>query len=190
LRYVINAVMINQSGVVNMGGEGRAEMEAERLGTSSFTKKFIKFLLGKCGNCAFRIVCWSKLFPDKGELIMAYQRVYRCEGVYKGNAEASFDGKQVVKFINTCANCTKYREHCMCKILDSDEFIGMVEATSDDVHLHVQALIRCSKCPDNERCWSEILKGLGFGWQNSPQIIGIIAKCKFTGKYQKMEMIE
>jgi hypothetical protein len=179
-----------------MGGEARAEVLSEQLGMNKTTKKFIKFLLGKCGNCAFRIVCWSQLFEDKGELINAYQKVFLCDGHYKGQSKESFDGKQVVKFITHCAihdaegKPCKYLEHCMCKILDSDEFMGMVEATDDDVMKHVEAIKRCANCPDNERCWSEILHGLGFGWASSPKVAWIMAKCKFTGKRKEIDFNE
>ncbi|MDD5010259.1 MAG: hypothetical protein PHC68_17900, partial [Syntrophorhabdaceae bacterium] len=67
-----------------MGGEARANIVSEELGQSGIMKSLLKFILGKCGNCPFRIVCWSQLFPDKGELIMAYQKVFRCDGHYKG----------------------------------------------------------------------------------------------------------
>ena len=164
-----------------MGTKQRAETESEKLGMSKTTKSFIKFLLGKCGNCPFRIVCWSQLFDDIGEVINAYKKVFECDGTYTGNAKASFDGKQVVRFIKNCAPC-QYIMPCMCKILDSDEFTGMVEATSDDVRLHAVAIKRCANCKDNERCWSGILKDLGFGWHSSPKIAKIMIQCKFKKK--------
>jgi len=167
-----------------MGGVERAKMVSESLGLSSFTKKFIRFLLEKCGNCPFRIVCWSQLFEDKGALIDEYRQVFRCDGNYRGKAKQSFDGRQVVKFIKTCEPC-KYLVHCMTHILDSDEFMGMVEATSDDVRLHVAVIKQCAQCPDNERCWSEILKRLGFGWASSPKVVGIMMKCKFKKEVVK-----
>lgn len=163
-----------------MGGEGRAEALSESLGMSKQVKKWLKFLFRKCGNCPFRIICWSELFPDKGVLIEAYRKVFFCEG-YKGEAKESFDGKQVVAFIKNCAPC-KYLENCMVYILDSDEFIGMVEATSDDVRDHVKVLKRCAECPDNSRCWSGVLKEIGFGWHTSPRIVKIMMTCKFRKK--------
>ncbi len=108
---------------------------------------------------------------------MAYQKVFRCDGHYKGKHKATFDGKQVVKMIKHCEPC-QYLQHCMCKILDSDEFMGMIEATDVDVLKHVEAIKRCAHCPDNERCWSEILHSLKFRW-HSPRIIGIKLRCKY-----------
>ena len=164
-----------------MGSKSRAETESERLGMSKGVKRFLKFLLEKCGNCPFRIVCWSQLFPDKGKLINAYRKVFLCDGHYKGSSKASFDGKQVVRFIKNCEPC-KYLEHCSRYILDSDEFLGMVEATSCELPDHVATIRKCAKCPDNERCWSGILKDLGFGWQSSPRIVKIMMACKFKKK--------
>ena len=164
-----------------MGGTGRAKVLSESLGMTKHIKKFIHFLLEKCGNCPLRIVCWSQPFPDKGALINEYREVFLCDGHYKGSAKATMDGSQVVKFIKNCEPC-KYLEHCMCHILDSDEFMGMVEATSDDVKDHTRAIKRCASCRNNERCWSGILKRLGFGWGKSGTIVRIMATCKFRKK--------
>ena len=164
-----------------MGGEARANQLSEELGMSGPVKKFLKFLLKKCGNCPFRIECWSGLFPDKGKLIMAYRKVFLCDGKYKGNFKATFDGKQVVKFIKNCAPCV-YLEACSRKILDSDQFLGMTDATSIEIDDHLDTIRRCANCNDNEECWSEILNGLGFGWTSSPKIVKIMIGCKFKKK--------
>lgn len=161
-----------------MGSKDRAESESERLGMSSPVKKFLKFLLARCGNCVFRITCWHQLFPDKGKLIMAYREVFFCDGHYTGSSKAGFDGKQVVNIIKNCSPCV-YMEPCGRKILDADEFLGMVEATSPEMPDHVAVIKKCADCPDNEACWSDILKGLGFGWTTSTKMIKIMTLCKF-----------
>ncbi|MHA1662567.1 MAG: hypothetical protein ACTSVR_04855 [Candidatus Thorarchaeota archaeon] len=161
-----------------MGGKGRAKVLSESLGMTAITKKAFHFMLKKCGNCQLRVHCWSQLFPDMGALINAYREVFFCDGHYKGNAKATVDGKQVVALIKNCEPCP-FLEHCISNILGSDEFMGIMDATSDDFSEHVQAIKRCSSCKDNDRCWSGILKGLGFGWGTSKKVIEIMVKCKY-----------
>lgn len=169
-----------------MGGKDRAVSESEKVGQSSFMKKFLKFLLERCGNCEFRVQCWSKLFPDKARLYEVYREIFFCDGVYRGeNQKESFDGKQTVDLIRYCAKC-QYLDACVTYIITDKNFIGLSEATSYNGFDHSDVVRKCAVCPHRVKCWSGKLKDMNFGWQSSSfKITKMMLACPFVKRGSK-----
>jgi len=170
-----------------MGSKQRAAELSQKLAVSLPFRKILRYILDKCGNCPFRVGCWSKLFSDIGHVIEGYRGVFNCDGHCVFDGRETPDGRQAVMLLNICANC-EYLRTCISSILNSREFVGLAEATSDNVELHIAVVKRCSVCKDNIRCWSGILKALGINWTKKfGAFYRIIFKCKYEHGVEQYE---
>jgi hypothetical protein len=163
-----------------MGGEVRAELMSEKLGKDSWTKRLLKYVFARCGNCPRRLICWSRLFRDKARLAVEYRNAFDCEGnIPTNNPVGSFDAVQTIALMENCAGCDKL-DTCVKDVIQSGEFPALVAATGTDLKKHEATIKKCAACPSRLPCWTGRLKRLGFDWRSKATAGKILLACVFV----------